>query len=244
MNALLDEILAANGGTERWNAVTTITAEVTFGGPFWEFKGQPDFASTELVEASARGEFIRQTDVNTGRTVVFDKARDLVTVTDADGTVIDDLKHPRDTFDGYTTSSAWSVAQMAYFRSYATWHYLVEPFVFAFPGVITREIEASSRGRRDLARTQRHLRRRPRHPQPDAVLLLQRRRPPASHGLPARGERLLADRALRPGRDRRRRGHRADQAPGHTSGTRTAPQTCHGFRSPSISPTSASTEPP
>ena len=31
---------------------------------------------------------------------------------------------------------------MAYFRSYATWHYLVEPFVFAFPGVITREIEA------------------------------------------------------------------------------------------------------
>jgi hypothetical protein len=106
MNSLLEQILTANGGTERWNAITTVTAEVTFGGPFWEFKGQPDFASTELVEASARGEFIRQTDVKTGRTVVFDKSQDRVTVTDADGTVIDELEHPRHSFDGYTTSSA------------------------------------------------------------------------------------------------------------------------------------------
>ena len=142
MNALLDQVLTANGGVDRWNDITSITAEVTFGGPFWEFKGQPGFAGTELVEASARREFIRQTDVKTGRTVVFDKAKDLVTVTDADGAVIDELEHPRHTFDGYTTSSTWSIAQMAYFRSYATWHYLVEPFVFAFPGVTTREIAA------------------------------------------------------------------------------------------------------
>jgi hypothetical protein len=35
------------------------------------------------------------------------------------------LDNPRATFDGYTPDTTWSLAQTAYFRSYATWHYLV-----------------------------------------------------------------------------------------------------------------------
>jgi hypothetical protein len=75
MNALLDKVLTVNRGTERWNAVSTVTAEVTFGGTLVGFKGQPSFTSTELVEAS-EGELIRETDANTGHAVLFDKAWD------------------------------------------------------------------------------------------------------------------------------------------------------------------------
>jgi hypothetical protein len=35
----------------------------------------------------------------------------------------------------------WSLAQVAYFRSYATWHYLAEPYIFTWPGVEAQEVE-------------------------------------------------------------------------------------------------------
>jgi len=33
-----------------------------------------------------------------------------------------DRWNPGATFDGYTPDTEWSLAQIAYFRSYATWH--------------------------------------------------------------------------------------------------------------------------
>lgn len=45
------------------------------------------------------------------------------------------------TFAGYTTETKWSLAQVAYFRSYATWHYLIEPYIFTWPGVEAQEVE-------------------------------------------------------------------------------------------------------
>jgi hypothetical protein len=45
------------------------------------------------------------------------------------------------TFAGYTTETKWSLAQVAYFLSYATWHYLIEPYIFTWPGVEAQEVE-------------------------------------------------------------------------------------------------------
>lgn len=141
MDALLARVLQANGGLDHWRSLSTLTARIDYGGPFWEFKGHPDFVGTDTVEADLQKQSIRQVQESTGRTVVFDKAADRVTVTDADGTVIETLDDPRSTFDGYTPETPWSLAQIAYFRSYATWHYLVEPYLFTWPGVEAHEIE-------------------------------------------------------------------------------------------------------
>jgi hypothetical protein len=138
---LLDQILQAHGGATRWENLTAVTGRVTFGGPFWEFKGHGDFASTESFEADLHSERIRQVDQATGRTIVFDKNKDRVTVTAADGTVLDELTGARATFDGFTPETQWSIAQTAYFRSYATWHYLAEPYLFTWPGVEVEEVE-------------------------------------------------------------------------------------------------------
>jgi uncharacterized protein (DUF1330 family) len=64
-----------------------------------------------------------------------------VTATGADGTIIEALDDPRATFAGYTPDAKWSYPQIAYFRSYATWHYLVEPCLFTWPGVEAHEVE-------------------------------------------------------------------------------------------------------
>ena len=141
MSNLLSKVLEAHGGQERYDAVSTFAADIAYGGPFWEFKGHPDFAGTDRVEADLHSQKIRQHQTVTGRTVEFDREANLVTVTSPSGDIIEQLKNPRATFADYKTDTKWSLAQIAYFRSYATWHYLPEPFLFTWPGVVTEEIE-------------------------------------------------------------------------------------------------------
>jgi hypothetical protein len=140
MDALLARVIDAHGGLDRWKRLTRLTARITYGGPFWEFKGQPDAAGTFLVEASLQEERISHRDEETGRTVAFDLAADRVT---GPGGVLD---HPRSSFAGLTSESKWSPEQIGYFRGYATWHYLVEPYLFSWPGVAAREVEPWTEG--------------------------------------------------------------------------------------------------
>lgn len=141
MSDLLAKVIDAYGGFDRYNQVSTIELDVTYGGPFWDFKGHADFAGTEATIADLHSQKITQLNLETGRKVEFDQEKSLVTVTSANGTVLDNLKNPRDTFEGYTPDTKWSLAQIAYFRSYATHFYLPEPFLFAWPGAVTEEID-------------------------------------------------------------------------------------------------------
>ncbi|MFC3505318.1 hypothetical protein ACFOOK_30750 [Micromonospora krabiensis] len=140
MADLLSRVVEAHGGLDRWKNLSTLTARITYGGPFWEFKGHADFVGDDLVEASLQAERSIHRQQATGRTVVLDRAADRVTVTGRDGEVLADLREPRATFDGYTPETPWNLGQLAYFRSYATWHYLVEPYIFTWPGVEAHEV--------------------------------------------------------------------------------------------------------
>ncbi|MFE6257336.1 hypothetical protein [Agromyces sp. NPDC057865] len=140
MTSLLEHVLDANGAA-RFASVSTITATVEYGGTFWDLKGHPSFAGSAVVEARAHEQWIRQTDVVGGRQMIFDRSLNRIMVMDRNGEVIEELHDPRRTFGGYTQRSPWTEGQMAYFRCYTTWHYLVEPFVFAFPGTTSGEID-------------------------------------------------------------------------------------------------------
>lgn len=141
MDTLLSKILEAHGGLDRWKKLSTLTARITYDGPFWEFKGHADFVGDDVVEAALQKEHSEHRQQSTGRTVVFDREADRVTVTGHDGQVLVDLHEPRSTFDGFTPESKWDLGQIAYFRSYATWHYLVEPYVFTWDGVEAHETQ-------------------------------------------------------------------------------------------------------
>jgi hypothetical protein len=41
MTGLLDAVLGANGGLDRWRQFDTIEATIVTGGKHWEIKGQP-----------------------------------------------------------------------------------------------------------------------------------------------------------------------------------------------------------
>jgi hypothetical protein len=141
MDALLARVLEGQGGIDRWRTLSTLTGTIAYDGPFWEFKGHPDFVGSDTVQANLQEQQIHQIQRSTGRTVVFDARADRVTVTGPDGRIVEELDSPRATFAGYAVDTPWTLAQTAYFRSYATWHYLVEPYVFAWPGVEAHEVE-------------------------------------------------------------------------------------------------------
>jgi hypothetical protein len=133
MSTLLDQINQAHGGLERWRNATTIEADLAIGGPFWDLKGIADFAGTAHVVADIQRQHNTLTQPS-GRVIEFDKEADVATMTAPDGS-IERLEHPRASFDGYTFESQWSPLQAAYFCAYATWLYLMESYIFNYPGV-------------------------------------------------------------------------------------------------------------
>jgi hypothetical protein len=140
MSSLLDQVLDANGGHERWRTTRKVRGRITYGGSFWALKGHPDLVGTDVVEADPHRQHIRLCQESTGRIIDFDKDSDLLTVTGPDGRLIEELHAPRSTFDGLTTKSRWGLGQAAYFRGYATWVSLIEPFLFTWPGVESEEV--------------------------------------------------------------------------------------------------------
>ena len=108
---------------------------------FWAFKGQPDRLGVESVTADIRRQRIAMTPFGEGSTLEFDAGLNRVRIIGSRGEVQDELTAPRRSMAGYTGDTQWSATQTGYFISYATWMYLLEPFLSTLPGVGSREIE-------------------------------------------------------------------------------------------------------
>ena len=54
MNDLLDYVLDAHGGLNRWSGVSTLTAKLAAGGPFWKLRGFPDAFGDETLTVDVR----------------------------------------------------------------------------------------------------------------------------------------------------------------------------------------------
>ncbi len=195
---LPESVITAHGGQQRWNQYRTLTARYQVGGPFWAFKGRPGFLGDELVVAGTQQQkirFTRQDGEQAGRVIEFGNDTRHVRVTGADGALIAERTDPRASFAGLDSSSAWDVRQVAYFISYATWHYRTEPFLFTYPACGPRRSRLG-RARPDLARPAGDVPGVAGDPQPETAVLLRRHRHAAAHDLPARGQRLRPDRPL------------------------------------------------
>ena len=65
---------------------------------------------------------------------------DRVAIEATDGSVLEELRQPRESFVGHTLQSPWTELQLAYFAGYAMWTYLNTPFLLAWPGVTCEEL--------------------------------------------------------------------------------------------------------
>lgn len=156
MNPLLNHVVDASGGLDLWSRTSTITADVSVGGPIWAAKGWSDAALRDLTVTADTG---RQHIVITPftaphRSVEFDNTRNTaldgvpatgaperVVLRDMAGEIVEERTDPRAAFTGMLRSTPWDALHLGYFLGYALWNYFTTPVLLLRPDVRTWEIE-------------------------------------------------------------------------------------------------------
>lgn len=153
MSGLLDEVLSAHGGLERWRAVTAIIALGRFGGLL-----RSRFPENRMTAVTVRVRLAEQHAVFYGfpqedQQAVFDRGD--VRIESGDGDLISTRRNARAAFAGLGAlrrNLRWDALDAAYFAGYAWWNYLSMPMLLTREGLTITEgdtwAEAGERWRR------------------------------------------------------------------------------------------------
>ena len=76
MEDLLTLAVDAHGGMTRWDAIQTVTADLTIGGALWDLKGKTGILKEARYEADAWEEEIKGFLKGKDKTTVLEVARD------------------------------------------------------------------------------------------------------------------------------------------------------------------------
>ena len=141
--SLLDEVLDAHGGAERWDSVREIRADVRTGGflPRTRFRGDA-LADYHLRVEMAEQHAIIEPFPGAGRRGVFDSGA--VRIDDERGQPVETRDDPRHHFfgrRGLRRNLRWDALDTTYFAGYAMWNYMTTPYLLTRDGVEAREGE-------------------------------------------------------------------------------------------------------
>jgi hypothetical protein len=155
--ALLDQVVAAHGGADRFAAVREIVWHVETGGVALPSKrGGRRVPPFEARMATDRPHTVVSPFPGPGRLGVFDGAGDVVRIETDDGAVMSERAAPRAGFSRPRRAVRWDDLDVLYFAGYALWAYATAPFCFTWPGFDVSEIAPFAEGpwlRRRLAVT-------------------------------------------------------------------------------------------
>lgn len=141
MNSLLNRVLDAHGGVQRWANATAIRARVSTGG----------LLTRTRVPGNRFSDYRITVDVQEPRTIidpfphdglrgVFDHGS--VRIEDHRGDIISSRSHPRPLFfglPGLRRNIRWDAMDSIYFGGYAMWCYLTTPYLLTRRGVRVEE---------------------------------------------------------------------------------------------------------
>ncbi len=140
MSGLLDAVLAAHGGLDRWREFSTIEATIISGGKLWEIKGQPQDPTPRRMTVALQHEWASVQPFGAA-----DQKSDFtpqrIAIEKLDGRVVSERVNPRDSFAGHELTTPWDPLQRAYFNGYALWTYLTTPFLMTSPEFTVNEID-------------------------------------------------------------------------------------------------------
>lgn len=139
MSNLLSELIEAHGGQSRWSEIKNVETAASIRGGLWTRKGWPD----ALIDTHVSIETERQVTtyapfVEKGQSSYFSPERVAIL---SGGRTVQERSNPRESFVGHSVPTPWDLLHLAYFSGYAIWNYLVAPFMFAYPGISTEEID-------------------------------------------------------------------------------------------------------
>ena len=140
MSDLLNAVLDAYGGLDRWRQFNRVQATIVTGGGLWAIKGQPQDPRPRRMTVALDHEWASLTPFGADdQRTAFTPER--IAIEKLDGRVVSERLNPRESFDGHEFATPWDPLQRAYFNGYALWNYLTTPFLLALDGVSVREID-------------------------------------------------------------------------------------------------------
>jgi hypothetical protein len=141
MSALLDEVLEAHGGLERWRAARTISARMRSGGLLMRTRVPGNrFADYQVTVDVDQPRAVMTPFPENGQRGVFERGGARIE-TDA-GDVVASRDDPRPAFfgrAGLRRNLRWDALDSAYFAGYALWNYLTTPLLLTRDGVEVSE---------------------------------------------------------------------------------------------------------
>jgi hypothetical protein len=138
MSNLLDFVLEANGGLDRWRNVDSVDVRISMNGPLAVIKQQPDGLRDVLVRVDARQPRTRISPYrHKGQRGFFEPGR--VWIEDTQGQLLSELRDPRSSFDSQNRMSPWTDLQFLYFVGYAYRGYFTTPYLLTENRVEVRE---------------------------------------------------------------------------------------------------------
>jgi len=145
MIALLEKVIAAQGGMERWQSFQTIIARLSFGGLAFASRFKRAGLRERRIEISTRmpRAVFHDFPGSTGRGIF---TPDCVWIESATGEKIAERGSPRAAFRSLRRSLWWDDLDLLYFVGYAAWNYFTTPFLLAVDGVETKEVEPWQEG--------------------------------------------------------------------------------------------------
>jgi hypothetical protein len=136
---LLAFALEAHGGLDRWNAFTSLKAQVSIAGAIWDVKQQPGLLLDKTFDILTHTERVSIAPFTAAdRRSVFVPSR--LALEDLDGLPEELREDPESMFAGQTQATPWDKFHVAYFASEALWTYLTSPFLYTYAGFVTEEI--------------------------------------------------------------------------------------------------------
>jgi hypothetical protein len=143
-NALLDEVLEAHGGLERWRAARTVRARVRSGGLLLRTRVPGNrFADYRLTVEVDQPRAVIDPFPMDGQRGIFERGR--VRVETESGDLVASRDNPRAAFfgrAGLRRNLRWDALDSTYFAGYAMWNYLTMPLLLTREGVEVSEGDA------------------------------------------------------------------------------------------------------
>ena len=138
---LLDEVLEAHGGLERWRSARSIQARVRSGGLLLRTRVPGNrFADYRLTVDAQEPRAVMDPFPREGTRGVFE--RGMSRVETSDGDVLESRADPRQEFfgvSGLRRNLRWDPLDSAYFAGYAMWNYLTTPYLLTRDGIEVAE---------------------------------------------------------------------------------------------------------
>ena len=126
---IIEKIFDSHGGAARWRKLESIEAIISVRGFLFKAKRRPVLNRVRVRAFTREPRFTFYDYPRSGRNSEF-IGNEEVRITDADNQVLTNRLQPRSAMRRIRRQLYWDALDFTYFGGYATWNYLVTPFLF------------------------------------------------------------------------------------------------------------------